>query len=133
MVAAFIFPLLDSFLTILWVFLFALWIWLVISVMIDLFASHDLRGGSKALWFLLILIFPVAGVAVYLLFRGGHMAQRRAQRAATAEDAYKEWLDRAGRSGQVSVADELEKLASLRDRGVITDEELNRQKERLVG
>lgn len=131
MVTAFVFPLLDAFLTILWVFLFVLWAWLVISVMIDVFASHDMSGAAKVIWVLLILFFPLVGVLAYLLLRGTEMAHRRRQRAAGAEEAYRQWFDAAARSNG-SVADELEKLASLRDRGVITDDEFNRQKERLV-
>lgn len=132
-VAAFIFPLFDAFLTILWIFLFVLWIWLVISVTIDVFASHDLSGVAKALWFLVILFFPLLGVVMYLLLRGQHMAQRRSQRVAAAERAYQEWFDRVSHASHGSVADELEKLAGLRDRGVITEDEFNQQKLRLVG
>lgn len=132
-VTAFIFPLFDAFLTILWIFLFALWIWLVISVTIDVFASHDLNGVAKAMWFLAILVFPLLGVVLYLLLRGQHMAQRRGQRAAANERAYQEWLEHVMRSSHASVADELEKLASLKDGGVITEEEFDQQKLRLVG
>lgn len=130
---AFVFPLLDAFLTILWFFLFFLWIWLVISVVMDVFASHDLSGVAKALWVVLILIFPLVGVVVYLLVRGADMSHRRAQRTANAEQAYRQWVQSVAGEGRGSVADELEKLAGLRDRGVITDEEFNRQKAKLVG
>lgn len=130
---AFVFPLLDAFLTILWFFLFFLWIWLVISVVMDVFASHDLSGVAKALWVVLILIFPLVGVVVYLLVRGADMSHRRAQRTANAEQAYRQWVQSVAGEARGSVADELEKLAGLRDRGVITDEEFNRQKAKLVG
>jgi hypothetical protein len=133
MIAALSFPLLDAFLTILWIFLFVLWIWVLVAVVLDIFRSHDLGGAAKALWFLFILFLPLLGVVVYLVVRGGEMAHRASHRVTAAQQAYQDWFHTTDTSNGRLVADELEKLAGLRDRGVITDEELRRQKERLLG
>jgi len=75
------YPLLNSFWTILEIFFFVLWIWLVITVYVDIFRSRDLSGGGKALWVLFVLILPVLGVLVYLIIRGGKMHERAVQQA----------------------------------------------------
>lgn len=132
MVLATSYPLLDTFLTILWVFLFVFWIWTLITVVIDIFRSHDIGGLRKALWFLFILFLPLLGVLVYLIVRGGGMARRAERRAEATQEAYEDWIRSVSGGGSRSVADELEKLANLRERGVITEDEFNRQKSRLV-
>jgi hypothetical protein len=72
------FPLLDVFLTMLWIALFLLWFFLLILVFADLFRSRDLSGWAKALWVLLIIVFPL-GVLIYLIVRGGKMYERHRQ------------------------------------------------------
>jgi hypothetical protein len=121
-------PLLDLFLTMLWFFLFVAWIWLLISVYADVFRSGDLGGWGKALWVLFVLLLPYLGVLVYLIARGGSMQERsaaQAQRAqrATASDT---------REVAPSTADELTKLGQLRDQGVLSAEEFEKQKSRLL-
>lgn len=131
MVLAFSYPLVDTFLTILWVFLFVFWIWTLLTVVIDIFRSQDIGGFSKAIWFLFILFLPLVGVVVYLIARGHGMARRSERQKEAAKGAYEDWIRSV--AGSTSVADELEKLANLRDRGVITEDEFRRQKDRLVG
>ena len=70
------FPLLGVFWTLLEFFLWVIWIWILIMVFIDIFRSHDLSGGAKALWFLFVLFIPLIGVLVYLIARGGSMSER---------------------------------------------------------
>ena len=70
------YPLLNVFWTIFIFFLWVIWIWIVIMVFIDIFRSHDLSGGAKALWFLFVLFVPLIGVLVYLIARGGSMHER---------------------------------------------------------
>jgi hypothetical protein len=70
------YPLLNIFWTILEVFLWVLWFWILITVFIDIFRSPDLSGGAKALWFLFVLLIPLIGVVVYLVARGGTMHDR---------------------------------------------------------
>jgi len=124
------YPLLDAFWTILEIFLFALWIWLAISVYVDIFRSHDLSGPTKAVWVLFILLLPYIGVLVYLIFRGGQMHERAARAAGARQDAAQQYF--GGHRFGYSTADELAKLADLRDRGVISPEEFEREKARLL-
>ena len=75
------YPLLNVFWTMCIFFLWAMWIWILIVVIIDIFRSHDLSGWAKALWFLFVLFIPLVGVVVYLIAHGGSMQERSAGRA----------------------------------------------------
>ena len=80
------YPVLDAFLTMLYFFLFFIWIWLLISVFGDIFRSHDLGGVAKALWVIFVIVVPYFGVFIYLIARGGKMHEHAVE-AATAQDA----------------------------------------------
>jgi hypothetical protein len=129
MVLATSYPLLDAFWTILEFFLFGLWIWLVISVYIDIFRSRDLSGFAKAAWVLCIFVVPLVGVLVYLIMRGGEMHERAAQVHRAQNDAMQSYLQGFAAP---STADQLHKLADLRDRGVLSTEEFEREKARIL-
>jgi hypothetical protein len=124
------YPLLGAFWTILEVFLWVLWIWVLIYVFIDIFRSHDLSGWAKALWFLFVLFIPLIGVLVYLIARGGKMQERAAQDARQQEQDFRSYVQEAASSG--TPADQLAKLADLRDRGVISAEEFEREKAKVL-
>lgn len=124
-------PLLDLFWTMLLLFLWFTWIWLVITVFIDIFRSDDLSGVAKALWVLFVLFLPLLGVLVYLIARGQSMADRRVARAEQAQQAERAYIREA--AGGSSTADELEKLKGLRDQGVLTEDEFVAQKAKLLG
>jgi hypothetical protein len=121
-VAAYDFPLLNLFWSMLWFFLMVIWFFAVAAVIIDIFRSHDLSGWAKALWFVFVLFMPILGLLVYLVVRGSKMTQR----AFDAVDA------EMAREAGGSKADELGKLADLRDRGVITGAEFETQKAALL-
>ncbi len=131
MVFASSYPLLDVFWTMLWFFLFFIWIWLLITVFVDLFRSHDLSGWGKAGWAIFVIILPLLGVLFYLIFRGGSMQKRQVQDAANQEQQFRDYVQQAASSSS-STADELGKLADLRDRGVITPQEFEQQKASLL-
>ena len=124
------YPLLDAFWTILEIFLWVIWFWILITVFVDIFRSHDLSGWAKALWFLFVLIIPLIGVLVYLIARGGSMHERMVQRAERLDDQLRSYLQET--AGPQSTADQLTKLADLRDRGVITAEEFEREKAKIL-
>jgi ABC-type multidrug transport system fused ATPase/permease subunit len=126
------YPVLDLFLTMLYFFLFVIWIWLLIMVFIDIFRSHDMGGGAKALWVIFIIILPFLGVFVYLLARGSKMQERAAQESARQQKAFDQYVRQtAGTSGDTS-ADQLAKLAELRNQGVLTDAEFEAQKSKIL-
>lgn len=124
------YPLLDAFWTILEIFLWVIWFWVLITVFVDIFRSHDLSGWGKALWFLFVLILPLIGVLIYLVARGGSMHERMVQRAQRQDDQLRSYLQET--AGPQSTADQLTKLADLRDRGVITAEEFEREKAKIL-
>jgi membrane protein implicated in regulation of membrane protease activity len=124
------YPLLGAFWTILEVFLWVLWIWILIYVFIDIFRSHDLSGWAKALWFLFVLFIPLIGVLVYLIARGGKMQERAQRDARQQESDFRAYVQEAASSG--TPADQLAKLADLRDRGVISAEEFEREKAKVL-
>ncbi len=124
------YPLLSVFWTILEIFLWVIWIWILIWVFMDIFRSHDLSGWAKALWFLFVLFIPLVGVLVYLIARGGSMHERAAQQAQQQDEAFRRYVQAT--ASPASSADQLAKLADLRDRGVITAEEFEREKAKIL-
>ena len=126
------YPLLGAFWTILEIFLWVLWIWILIYVFIDIFRSHDLSGTAKALWFLFVLFIPLIGVLVYLIVRGGSMHERAVQDARHQDQEFRQYVQQAAASGPASTADQLTKLADLRDRGVISAEQFEREKAKVL-
>ena len=124
------YPLLNAFLTLLWFFLFFLWIFILITVIIDIFRSSDLGGWAKAGWFLFVIILPLIGVLVYLIARGASMHERAAKEAKAQDEAFRAYVKDAASS---SSADEVAKLASLRDQGVISEAEFQQGKAKILG
>jgi hypothetical protein len=121
----------DAFLTMLWFFLFFIWIWLLISVFSDIFRSDDLSGWGKGLWTVFVIVLPYLGVFVYLIARGHKMSEHAMQAAQAQDAAAKQYIrDAAGASG--SPADELARLADLKEKGVIDDAEFQRLKAKVV-
>ena len=122
--------LLELFWTSLWIFLFIAWISVVFHVIGDVFRSDDMGGGGKAFWTLFIIMIPWLGVLFYLFGHGAGMAQRQAKAVAEADAAARRYIqDAAGAGG---AADELAKLAALRDSGVVSEAEFNAQKAKLL-
>jgi len=128
--ASYNYPLLDFFWTIFEIFIWVIWIWILIWIFIDIFRSHDLSGFAKALWFLFVLFIPLLGVLVYLIVRGGSMHERAVQQAQQQDKEARQYIREA--AGTESSADQLHKLADLRDRGVITPEEFEREKAKVL-
>ena len=126
---AYTYPLLDAFWTMLWFFLFFLWIWLLVVIFMDIFRSHDMGGWAKAGWFIFILVLPFLGVLVYLIARGGSMQERRAADMRQQEQEFRQYVQQAA----VGSADELAKLADLKAKGVITDAEFEAGKAKILG
>ena len=122
-------PLLDLFWTMLWFFLFIVWVWLLIAVFGDIFRS-DMSGWAKALWTIFVIILPYLGVFVYLIAHGGKMHERSAKQAIAMEQAHQDYIRSV--AGSQSTADEVAKLADLRDQGLLSDAEFETQKALLL-
>ena len=118
--------------SLLWFFMFFIWIWLLITVFADIFRSHDLGGVAKALWVIFVVFIPYLGVFVYLIARG-HKMHEHAIEAAKAQDAAQRAYIQQAAGTAASPADEIARLADLKERGVIDDAEFQRLKAKAVG
>lgn len=123
-------PLLDLFWAMLWFFLWIAWLLLLFRVFMDIFRA-DTSGWAKAGWSVLILFVPFLGVLIYLIAEGGDMARRSVEQAQAIDQAQRAYIREAAGSGG-GTADELEKLAGLREKGVLSNEEFEAQKAKLL-
>ena len=131
---AYDYPILGAFLTMMFFFVWIIWLFLLFRVVIDVFRSDDLGGFSKALWLLFVIFLPYLGVFVYLIARGHKMTERdiaQAQAQKASMDEYVRSVASTSTSGG-GVAAELEKLAALKDQGVLTQAEFDQQKAQLL-
>ena len=119
----------------LWFFLFIIWIWLLITVFIDIFRSDDLSGWGKAAWAIGILILPFLGVFIYLIVRGGKMGERAVADAKARDQAFRSYVQDAAGSGGGggSEVDQISALNTLREQGAIDDDEFKRMKAKVIG
>lgn len=111
---------------VLWIFMFVIWFWLLVSVFNDLFRRHDIGGGVKVLWAAVVIIFLWFGVLLYILIEGRGMAKRNQE----AMDAARAQMRTAA---GYSPADELEKLKKLHDAGTLNDAEYAKAKADTLG
>ena len=126
------YPLLDIFLSTLYFFCWVLWIMLLFWIIMDIFRSQDLSGWGKAGWLIFVIILPLLGVLVYLIARGKSMSDRQAQDAQARDEAARAYIkDAAGSNGQ-SQSDELAKLAGLHEQGVLSDQEFEQAKAKVL-
>jgi hypothetical protein len=110
--------------------LFFIWIWLLIVVFSDIFRSHDLGGFAKAIWVIFIIIIPYFGVLVYLIARGHKMHEHAEEAYKAQNDATQAYIRQAAGTG--SPADEIARLADLRDKGTISDAEFEQLKQKAL-
>ena len=128
---AYTYPLLNLFWTMFLFFGFVVWIWLLVVVFGDIFRSHDMGGFAKALWVLLVIFLPLLGVLIYLIARGGKMQERASQDARRQQQEFDAYVQEVAGS-EANPADQLTKLAQLRDEGVLTDQEFQDQKAKVM-
>ena len=123
----------DAFLTVLSIFFFVIWIWILFTIIADLFRDHELPGWAKAAWILLLLFIPFLTALVYLIARGSGMRERAIREQADMRRHMDQYIRETAGGSAGSPVDELHKLADLKDRGAISDEEFERMKAKLVG
>jgi hypothetical protein len=116
-------------LTVLEIFLFVAWIWVLITVIGDLFSDHEVSGWGKAGWAVLLILVPFLGVFIYLIARGGKMQERALRRQAEAQKQFDAYVRQ---TAGTSPADELAKLADLKAKGAISETDFERAKEKLL-
>ncbi len=123
----------QVFWSMLWFFMFFIWIWLLIVVFGDIFRSRDLSGWGKALWTIFVIVLPYLGVFVYLIARGHKMNEHAAEAAHQHDVATREYIQSVTSSGTPSTADEIARLATMREQGLITEAEFQQGKAKALG
>ncbi len=119
----------DGILTALAIGFFIIWVWIVITILMDLFRDHEVSGWGKAIWAFFLILFPVLASLVYLIARGSGMRERALKEQTEAKKQFDEYVREAAGT---SPADELDKLDRLRQSGAISDEEFARLKEKVL-
>lgn len=137
------YPLLNLFWTMLWLFLWVMWFFLLFRVIVDVFRSDDLGGWAKACWLVLVLVLPYLGVLIYVIARGTSMGTRDVRDAKERDAAFKAYVREAAGSSDAGSSDangaprgshveDLSRLADLKDKGALTEEEYQRAKTKLL-
>jgi len=129
-VLAYEYPLLGAFLTMMFFFVWVIWLFLLFRVVIDVFRSDDMGGFTKALWLIFVIFLPYLGVFVYLIARGHKMTERDIAQAQAQKASMDDYVRTVAGSG--GVAAEIEKLADLKERGVLTQAEFDQKKAQLL-
>ena len=111
------------------VFLFVIWIWILFTIITDLFRDHEMSGWGKALWILFLVFIPFLTALVYLIVRGNGMRDRTIKAQAEAK---KHFDDYVRQEAHTTPADELHKLNELKEKGALSDEEFQKAKDKLL-
>ena len=123
MVIAASYPFLNVLWDILIFFAWVIFIWIAITVLIDVFRRHDISGWQKALWVIFVVVLPWIGVLVYLIVNHAGMAERRMKDAEASQAQFDQYVRRAAASG--GAANEIDKAKQLLDNGTITQAEFD--------
>jgi hypothetical protein len=113
-------------------FFLVVWFWLLISIFGDLFRDRSVSGGAKALWVLFVLIVPLVGILVYLIVRGGGMADRTAQSMQEAQKQFDDYVRQTAGAG-ATPTDQIASAKALLDAGTIDQNEFDRLKAKALG
>jgi hypothetical protein len=119
----------DALLTVLEIALLVIWIWILITIMIDIFRDHELSGWAKAAWVFFLIFVPFLTALIYLIARGHGMRDRAIQHQAELQKASEQYIRQAAGTSPV---DELHKLSELKDKGSISQEEYDKLKAQIV-
>ena len=120
----------DLLLLVVEIFLFVIWIWILFTIIGDLFRDHEMSGWAKALWILFLIFIPFLTTLVYLIARGSGMRDRAIKAQAEAKHHFDEYVQKQAHS---TPADELHKLNDLKEKGALSAEEFDKAKAKLLG
>lgn len=112
------------------IFFFVVWIWILITILSDLFRDHEISGWGKAAWVLFLVFIPFLTALIYLIVRGEGMRDRTVKAQADAKKHFDEYVRQQAHAA--SPADELHKLSELKDKGALSQEEFDRAKQKLL-
>ena len=119
----------DILLLVFEMFLFVVWVWILFTIITDLFRNHDMSGWLKGVWIILLIFIPYLTALVYLIVRGSGMRDRTIKAQA---DAKKHFDDYVREQAHATPADELHKLAELKDKGALSEAEFDQAKAKLL-
>ena len=131
MVFAADYPFLDIFWTMLIFFMWVIWIWILITVLMDLFRRHDVGGWAKAAWTLFVIVLPFLGVFMYLITQGKGMAERRTSEIRASQASFDEYV-RSVSAGDGGPSDQIAKGKELLDSGAIDQAEFEALKRKAL-
>ena len=120
----------DLLLLVVEIFLFVIWIWILFTIIGDLFRDHEMSGWGKAAWILFLVFIPFLTMLVYLIVRGTGMRDRTIK--AQARGQTRTWTPTSSQVAHTTPADELHKLNDLKEKGALTPEEFDRAKAKLL-
>ena len=130
MVFAADYPFLDIFWTMLIFFMWVIWIWILVTVLMDLFRRHDIGGWGKAGWTLLVVVLPFLGVFLYLVTQGKEMAERRASEIQASQASFDSYVRSVATNG--GATDQIAKAKELLDSGAIDQAEFEQLKRKAL-
>lgn len=111
------------------IFFFVVWIWILITILSDLFRDHELSGWGKAAWVLFLVFIPFLTALIYLIARGSGMRERTIKAQADAKKHFDEYVQKQAHS---TPADELHKLNDLKEKGALSADEFDKAKAKLL-
>jgi Phospholipase_D-nuclease N-terminal/Short C-terminal domain len=111
------------------IFFFVIWIWILITIISDLFRDHEISGWSKAAWVFFLVFIPFLTALIYLIARGSGMRDRTIKAQAEAKAHFDEYVREQAHS---TPADELHKLNELKEKGALSAEEFDKAKAKLL-
>jgi hypothetical protein len=118
------YPFLDVFWTMILFFAWVAWIWVLVIIISDLFRRHDTSGWIKALWVIVLILFPFIGVLSYMIVNGKGMSERSAKQAQAGQEQFAQYVRSVSKS-EGGAASEIEKAKGLLDSGAITQAEFD--------
>jgi divalent metal cation (Fe/Co/Zn/Cd) transporter len=119
----------DLLLSVFEIFIFVVWIWILFTIIGDLFRDHEMSGWAKALWIIFLVFIPYISMLVYLIVRGSGMRERALQAQSEAKHHMDSYVQQVAHA---TPADELHKLNDLREKGALSTEEFDRAKAKLL-
>jgi hypothetical protein len=119
----------EALLTVVEIFFFVIWIWILITILSDLFRDHEISGWAKAAWVFFLVFVPFLAALIYLIARGSGMRERTIKAQADAKREFDSYVRETATSSPV---DELHKLNDLKEKGGVTEEEYEKMKAKLL-
>src|SRR5882757_2950875 len=119
----------DLLLTVFEIFLFVVWVWILFTIISDIFRNHEMSGWLKGVWIILLIFIPYVTALIYLIVYGSDMRERQLRAQAEAKHAADDYIRAAA---HISPADELHKLHELVEKGALTEAEYEQAKAKLL-